>query len=263
LYPIGGEGVRSLIDPLKSVLKGEKISIDEFNRRISKNVAAAGYYTRVGVVTAGGSLISELAKYGYSVPHQVNGSYDRARNWGVDPNWGERRNGNEITSKLYCAGMHDAATIVWAYKQAGMNIASELETRIGVLGERNHSKDNKIEFNRAESGDIIKYDSHYQMVIDRLDTDRDGEDDAYLTYEICDSQLTVNITTFQQAKKREVFSMDAVFDGSGRNAKKLYYWQTAFRIPTDAMPQYVLESMEAEEFDQSYRTLMKELGFHE
>ncbi len=263
LYPINNSNIRSLIDPLKSVLKGEKTSVDEFNRRISRNIAAAGFYTRAGVVTSGVSLISELAKYEYSVPHQVGGSFDRAKEWGVDPMWGNRLNGNEITANLRCKGMHDAAAIVWAYKQAGMNIASELEARIDLLGEHKKTKDNRIEFDRAESGDIIHYSSHYQMVIDRIDCDRDGKDDAYLTYDFSDSQLTVSITTFKQAQKREVYSMDAVFDGTGRNAKKLYYWKEhTFRIPTDVMPQYALESMEAERFDQSYRMLMKELGFY-
>lgn len=264
LYPIGAENIRNLIEPLKEVLKGEKTSVDEFNRRISRNVAAAGYYSRAAVVSAGVSLVSELAQYGYSLPYQHNGSCHRARNWGVDPMWGDRINGNEITADLRCTGMHDAAAIIWAYKQAGMNIASDMEARIMLLGERKRSKDNRIEYDRAESGDIIRYDSHYQMVIDRADTDGDGRDDAYLTYDFSDSRLTVSITTFQQVKKREVYSMDAVFDGTGRYANKLYYWEEyKYRVPTDVMPQYILESMEAEKLDQSYRTLMKELGFYE
>lgn len=262
-YPFSGENVRSLIDPLKSVLKSERTSVDELNRRICRNIAAAGFYTRAGVVTSGVSLVSEIAKYGYSVPHQVGGSYDRAKEWGVDPTWGKRLNGDEITSNLRCAGMHDAAAIVWAYKQAGMNIASDLEARIGLLGERQKTKDNLIDCDRGKSGDIVHNGSHYQMIIDRIDSDGDGRDDAYLTYEFVDSQLTVNIMPFRQAQKSEVFSMDAVFDGTGRNVKKLYNWKEhAFRIPIEVMPQYMQESIETEKIDQSYRMLMKELGFY-
>ena len=83
--------------------------------------------------------------------------------------------------------------------------------------------DNKISYDRAESGDIVKAGGHYLMIIDRLDQNNDGADDAYLTYEMWAPHLTFLILTFKQIHGREFFSMDAFFDNTGRNKKKAAY----------------------------------------
>jgi hypothetical protein len=157
--------------------------------------------------------------------------------------------------------MQCVASIVWAYKQAGMNLSSEANSEIGTLGERTRAKDNRIDYDRAESGDIVKSGGHYLMVIDRLDRNGDGVDDAYLTYEMWAPHLTMLILSFSQIRGREFFSMDAYFDGTGRNARKVFYWKNTFRIPYDVLPQYLRDAVESEKLEQSYAKLLQELGF--
>lgn len=261
IYPVSEDELEIPNDPLKALLKEEGVTIDRINRSIAKDVAAAGYYTRTGVVTAGVALISDLAQYGYCVGYQGHGSYHAEKNWGVNGRWGELLDTPGSNGKPYYMGMSETASIIWAYKQAGINLASELDTKIGALGEHERSKDNKIDYDRAKTGDIVKLDSHYMMVIDRLDQDADGADDAYLIYQISDGHLTVGILPFRQAQKREFYSMDAVFDNSGRNSKKALYWKSTFRIPTESLPQYILESVETETLDRNYHALLRQLGF--
>ena len=118
-----------------------------------------------------------------------------------------------------------------------------------------------MEFDRAASGDIVKSGGHYLMIVDRLDQNGDGSDDAYLTYEMWAPHLTFLILTFKQIHGREFFSMDAFFNGTGRNKKKAFYWKNTFRIPYEELPLYLQEAVEAEELEQNYTKLLKELGF--
>ncbi len=262
-YPIRAEGVDYVRQPVKSLLKEKGTSVDEMNRTISRDVAAAGLYTRAGVVTAGVSLVSNMAKYGYSIVYQGHGAYQAARNWGLNPYWGAKLDNptTDPNGTYYYTGMQCVASIVWAYKQSGMNLSSEVNSEIGTLGERTKARDNRIEFDRAESGDIVKSGGHYLMIVDRLDQNGDGSDDAYLTYEMWAPHLTFLILSFKQIHGREFFSMDAFFDGTGRNKKKAFYWKNTFRIPYEELPLYLQEAVEAEELEQNYTRLLKELGF--
>jgi hypothetical protein len=99
------------------------------------------------------------------------------------------------------------------------------------------------------------------MVVDRLDRNGDGTDDAYLTYEMCAPDLTFLILTFKTVRGRDFFSMDAFFDNTGRNTKKAEYWKDTFRIPFDELPEYLQEAQQTEETDRHFNQLLTELGF--
>ena len=99
------------------------------------------------------------------------------------------------------------------------------------------------------------------MVIDRLDQNGDGVDDAYLTYEMWAPHLTMLILTFRSVRGREFFSMDAFFDNTGRNTKKAQYWKDTFRIPFDDLPAYLQEAQQTEITGRNFETLLNELGF--
>ncbi len=262
-YPVRAEGLDYVRQSVKSILKEKGTSVDEMNRAISRDIAAAGLYTRAGVVTSGVSLISHMAKLGLSIVYQGHGAYQAARNWGINPNWGAKLETptSDPNGTYYYTGMQCVASIVWAYKQAGMNLSSEVNSEIGTLGERTRARDNRIDFDRAESGDIVKSGGHYLMIVDRLDQNGDGADDAYLTYEMWAPHLTFLILTFKQIHGREFFSMDAFFDNTGRNKKKAAYWKNTFCIPYENLPQYLKEAVESEKLEQDYSKLLSKLGF--
>lgn len=262
-YPVRAEGLDYVRQSVKSILKEKGTSVDEMNRAISRDIAAAGLYTRAGVVTSGVSLISHMAKLGLSIVYQGHGAYQAARNWGINPNWGAKLETptSDPNGTYYYTGMQCVASIVWAYKQAGMNLSSEVNSEIGTLGERTRARDNRIDFDRAESGDIVKSGGHYLMIVDRLDQNGDGVDDAYLTYEMWAPHLTFLILTFKQIHGREFFSMDAFFDNTGRNKKKAAYWKNTFCIPYENLPQYLKEAVESEKLEQDYSKLLSKLGF--
>lgn len=262
-YPIRAEGLDCVRTSVRTLLANENVTIDEMNRAISRDIVAAGLYTRAGAVTSGVSLISHMAEYGLSIVYQGHGAYQAARDWGVNPEWGSKLENptSDANGTYYYTGMQCVASIVWAYKQAGLNLVSEVNSAIGTLGERERSRDNKISYDRAESGDIIKTGGHYEMVIDRLDQNGDGVDDAYLTYEMWAPHLTMLILTFRSVRGREFFSMDAFFDNTGRNTKKAQYWKDTFRIPFDDLPAYLQEAQQTEITGRNFETLLNELGF--
>ena len=267
-YAIRSDGIDYLHQSLRSFLRERNTGTDELNRAISLDVIAAGFYTRAGAVTAGVSLISALANYGYSVGHQENGTYQAAQDWGVNPLWGYKLAISEEdeetdaaeTSESY-TGMGSAASIIWAYRQAGLNLCADVYTPITALGEREDVQDNRIDPDRAQSGDIVEHNGYYSMVIDRLDRNSDGADDAYLVYEMGMQLLTIDVLTFKQAQEREVYAMDAFFDGRGRNVDRIIYWEHTFKIPKEELPLYVLETMESEKTQQSFMQLIGKLGF--
>ena len=262
LYPIRAEGVTSVRTAVDSLLTEKGASVEMLNGFISRDIAAAGVYSRTGAVTAGVSLISNMAQYGYSVVYQGHGSYQGEKDWGINPEWGAklRKPTTDGNGTYYYTGMQCVASIVWAYKQAGLNLSSQVGSKIGTLGERTRSGDNKIAYDRAESGDIVQSGGHYLMVIDRLDQDNDGADDAYLTYEMWSPHLTMLILTFRQVRGRTFYSMDALFDGSGRNASKANFWKNTFRIPSDALPDYLREAIDAETDEHNYEMILKAFG---
>ncbi len=261
-YPIQAEGLDPVRHSLKTVLEENRTSVKNLNTAISEDVVAAGIYTREGVVTAGVSLISHMSEMGYSIVYQGKGSYQAQDDWGVNPQWGSKLDEptTDGNGTYYYCGMQCVASIVWAYKQAGMNLFSTLRSEIGRLGELTKSGDNKIDYDRAETGDIVRAAGHYLMVIDRLDQNGDGADDAYLTYEMWAPHLTMLVLTFRQVRGRVFYSMDAFFEDTGHNAKKAVYWKNTFRIPQEAFPQYLKDAAQRESDDQAFSEFLKQFG---
>lgn len=244
-YVLRAEGLEALTEPLDGFLEAKGSSVDALNAAIAEDVADAGLYTRCGVVTAAVSLVSRLAEYGVSAPYQGRGAYQDEEDWGVNPDWGARlrtptTDGN---GTYYYTGMQCVASIVWAYKQAGVNLSnSAAGSAIGTCGEREKRGDNEIGFDEGQSGDIVQNGGHYLMIVDRLDTDGDGADDSYLTYEMNAPHLAFLVLTFRQVRYRTFFSMDAVFENAGRLRDKARFWEGTFHIPDTAFPAYLTEA---------------------
>lgn len=244
-YVLRAEGLEALTEPLDGFLEAKGSSVDALNAAIAEDVADAGLYTRCGVVTAAVSLVSRLAEYGVSAPYQGRGAYQDEEDWGVNPDWGARlrtptTDGN---GTYYYTGMQCVASIVWAYKQAGVNLSNGAAgSAIGTCGEREKRGDNEIAFDEGQSGDIVQNGGHYLMIVDRLDTDGDGADDSYLTYEMNAPHLAFLVLTFRQVRYRTFFSMDAVFENTGRLRDKARFWEDTFHIPDTAFPAYLTEA---------------------
>ena len=244
-YVLRAEGLEALTEPLDGFLEEKGSSVDALNAAIAEDVADAGLYTRCGVVTAAVSLVSRLAEYGVSAPYQGRGAYQDEEDWGVNPDWGARlktptTDGN---GTYYYTGMQCVASIVWAYKQAGVNLSNGAAgSAIGTCGEREKRGDNEIAFDEGQSGDIVQNGGHYLMIVDRLDTDGDGADDSYLTYEMNAPHLAFLVLTFRQVRYRTFFSMDAVFENAGRLRDRAHFWEDTFHIPDTAFPAYLTEA---------------------
>lgn len=261
-YVIRGEGLTALHEPMAEFLESKGTSVDALNAEISRDVAEAGLYTRCGVLTAGVSTVSRLAELGVSAPYQGEGSYQAEGDWGVNPAWGSRlpyptKDGN---GTYYHTGMQCVAAIVWAYRFAGMNISNHIGGKLGRLGERERTNDNKIDYRAAKGGDIVQADAHYLMIVDRLDTDMDGVDDTYLTYEMMAPHLAFLKLTFHQMRYRPSFSMDAVFENQGRFREKSRIWEDTFFIPYEVLPSYLTDAVEAAEAEKRVDALFVELG---
>ena len=244
-YVLRAEGLEALTEPLDGFLEAQGSSVDALNAAIAEDVADAGLYTRCGVVTAAVSLVSRLAEYGVSAPYQGRGAYQDEEDWGVNPDWGARlrtptTDGN---GTYYYTGMQCVASIVWAYKQAGVNLSNGAAgSAIGTCGEREKRGDNEIAFDEGQSGDIVQNGGHYLMIVDRLDTDGDGADDSYLTYEMNAPHLAFLVLTFRQVRYRTFFSMNAVFENAGRLRDRAHFWEDTFYIPDTAFPAYLTEA---------------------
>ena len=261
-YPVQAKNLEPVRHSVKLVLQENNSSIESLNEMISADIAAAGIYTREGVVTSGVSLISHMSEYGYSIVYQGKGSYQGMNDWGVNPKWGSKL--DEPTSDpngtYYYCGMQCVASIVWAYKQAGMNLFTTLRSEIGRNGERVKNNDNKIQYDRAKYGDIVRSGGHYLMIIDRLDQNNDGVADAYITYEMWAPHLTMLVLTFRQVRGRTFYSMDAFFDGTGKNKSKAVYWEDTFEIPMKELPEYLQRAVENEDEYQTFTAFLKQFG---
>ena len=72
------------------------------------------------------------------------------------------------------------------------------------------------------------------MVVDRLDTDGDGADDSYLTYEMNAPHLAFLVLTFRQVRYRTFYDMEAVFEDAGRLRDEARFWPGSYFIPQAA-----------------------------
>ena len=72
--------------------------------------------------------------------------------------------------------------------------------------------------------------------------------------------LAFLVLTFRQVRYRSFFSMDAVFENTGRLRTKSRIWEDTYRIPFDALPEYLRQAAEAEDAGRSLDALLTALG---
>lgn len=257
-YTYDSEDVRILKRPLSEFIKSNDSYLEEMNRYIAGEVIEAGWQTREGVAVAALATISFLADYGVGIPYQGYGSYQRENDWGLNPNWGRRLDEpvDNGTGPDYYTGMQCVGACVWTFKQAGINLNnSNVGWRIGKCGETKYtgdeewSSDNIIDYRKARTGDLVQINSHYRTIMDRVDTDGDGECDAYLSFEMHkyggEGTLTCRIVpmyTVSYKYDRNVFNMDNVYSGEGHQQKWSSFWQSTL-IPYDSLPDYIKDEM--------------------
>ncbi|MBQ7277861.1 MAG: hypothetical protein IJR17_01475 [Clostridia bacterium] len=247
-YIIRSEGLTSLKTPLEETVAAAGSSVEELNRAVAEDISEAGFYTRMGAITSGVSAVSRMAELGYSIPYQGQGKYQDRDDWGFNPLWGSRlqhptEDGN---GKYYFTGMQCVGSIVWALKQAGLDISNgSTGWDIGRLGELQRSNDNKIKHYQAKSGDFVQVNKHYEMVLDRIDTDQDGEADSFLFYEMMAPHLTFLILTYRNVQGRNWFNMDAMYNNQGRRSDRNRIWVGTSHIPAEDFPDYLQAAQKA------------------
>ena len=261
-YNIRSEGLTWLKTPLAETVEAAGSSVDLLNDAITRDIAEAGFYTREGGVTSAVSAVSHMAELGYSIPYQGGGKYQDEHDWGLNPEWGAKlkfptKDGN---GTYYYTGMQCVGSITWAMKQAGLNTNNaSTGWQIGKLGAVNRSNDNKIKCERARSGDFIQVNAHYELIVDRLDTDNDGETDSFLLYEMCAPHLTFLILTYRNVRGRQFFNMDGLYNNTGRLSGKNRFWQT-YWIPTEAMPERMQNAYASADQNRALDRLMRATG---
>ncbi len=263
LYPLHGGDLTALRRPLSEAAEAAGSSVEALNEAVAADIARAGMYTRVGAVTSAVSAVSHMAELGYTIPYQGQGSYQERDDWGFNPNWGAklRKATSDGNGTYWYTGMQCVGSINWAMKMAGLDTRnSATGWRIGLLGETRRSGDNRIRFNAARSGDFIQVNAHYEMVVDRVDTDGDGTADAYLLFEMEAPHLTFLLLPFTTVQYRQFFNMDALYADESRQRNKSYLHPGAFRIPREDFPAWLQEAAAQGDEDRALDRLMLRLG---
>ena len=263
LYPIRAKGLSALRTPLAEMAEAAGTSVMTMNEAVAADIAQAGVYTREGAVTSAVSAISHMAELGYTIPYQGAGKYQEKDDWGFNPEWGAKlkrptKDGNGV---YWYTGMQCVGSIVWALKQAGLDISNaSTGWEIGRLGEVKHHRDNKIKHYQLRSGDFIQVNKHYEMVVDRLDTDKDGTADSFLLYEMEAPHLSFLILTFRNVQGRTHFNMDAVYANQGRLNTRNRIWQGTSHIPKEDFPPWLTNALEHADEDRALNRLARSLG---
>jgi hypothetical protein len=136
------------------------------------------------------------------------------------------------------------AIVVWAYKQAGINLVNNItDSIVGKNGSLKWEDDNAVAFNAGRGGDIITANTgHAMLILDRLDTDLDGAEDSYLVLEMINPSMTLHIHSFQSLRNYTIYDMSAVFANTGRFMRASRFWSNTYFIPSSAWPDYFLEA---------------------
>lgn len=263
LYPIRAQGLSALRTPLADMAEAAGTSVTALNEAVAADVAQAGVYTREGAVTSAVSAVSHMAALGYTIPYQGVGKFQEKDDWGFNPQWGAKlkrptRDGN---GTYWYTGMQCVGSIVWALKQAGLDISNgSTGWQIGRLGEVRRNGDNKIKHYQLRSGDFIQVNQHYELVVDRIDRDRDGECDAFLLYEMEAPHLSFLILTYRNVQGRVHFNMDAVYADTGRLSPKNRIWKGTSHIPKEDFPPWLTKALAHAEEDRAMDRLTRSLA---
>jgi hypothetical protein len=245
-YLLDAEGLSVLDEPIEDYLSARGSSVDQINSYVAAHTATAGLQTRSGVATAAVSFATSLASLDLALPYQLYGTYQGEDDWGVNPAWGTRLGSPIIddygTYRVH--GMHCVAIVVWAYKQAGINLVNNITGSIvGKNGSLRWEGDNAIAFNAGRGGDIVTAKSgHAMLILDRLDTDLDGAEDSYLVLEMINPSMTLHVHSFQSLRNYTVYDMSAVFSNTGRMMRASRFWSNTYFIPQSAWPDYLREA---------------------
>ena len=252
IYTFDGNEMNIVKEKLSDYLKKKNTSIDELNNYIAKEVINAGLYSREAVALAGISIISFLAEYKIAIPYMASGGYGGTKSWGANPNWGKKllkpvNNGTGIDEYT---GMACVGACRWVFQQAGLNINQNYGISntwdIGRFGEVKKYRDNLLDYRNAKTGDVAKINSHYRIIIDRIDTNHDGECESYLSIEMHKPKpygyLTCRIlpmnTMTSRDDSRAILSMEAIYNNTSRFKKDFVDWKETV-IPFDDLPDYI------------------------
>lgn len=248
VYISNAEGLAPLTQSLAELLTEQGSSIDAFNSELFYRVANAGLYTPQGVAVAAVYLVSKLADNGVTVPYYANGTYQAEEDWGADPAWGGLLNSpivgyDGVTYRR--GGVHCVGALMWAYKQAGINVTNELSrTRMGLTGSVTRLGDNEIPKDEGKAGDIITTKTgHSMMILDRMDTDGNGRFDSYLTLEMTSPNMTFHIHTPYSIRLCTLYDMRSVFQNTGVARKDSRIWPDTYFIPSSAFPALLTEAL--------------------
>ncbi len=245
-YLLDAEGLTVLDEPIEDYLSAHGSSADQINRYVAAHTVTAGLQTRSGVVAAAVSFATVLADLDFALPYQLYGTYQGEDDWGVSPAWGTRLSkpikDNYGTYRVH--GMHCVAIVVWAYKQAGINLVNNItDSIVGKNGSLNWEDDNAVAFNAGRGGDIVTAKTgHAMLILDRLDTDQDGAEDSYLVLEMINPSMTLHVHSFQSLRNYTIYDMSAVFENTGRMMRASRFWSNTYFIPQSAWPDYLLEA---------------------
>lgn len=260
IYVIDAEG----LTPIEKISAEEVMDIRDSNLRLYQYITEAGLYTREGVLTAALGVLTIFGEKGYAVRYQGCGAYQLEDNWGINPEWGKKlahptQDGN---GKYYYTGMQCVGSIVWAYKQAGLNISnSRTGYKLGLIAAKKRSGDNKIDYRLARGGDVIANEAHYLMIVDRIDTDLDGEDDAYLTFEMKAPSLVLLIHPFRSIRYREIYNMDGIFSDESRLKDGLRFYGETTHIAESFFPEVLTKATEGVSERRAGHRLLYGFGF--
>lgn len=261
-YIVDAEGLRSLNTAASTVFE----SVEDENAWLYRNVTEAGVYTRNAVLSSAASIITIFASHGKTVPYQASGAFQGEDDWGINPEWGAKLPApiTDANGTYYYKGMQCVASLVWAYKQAGLNLSNESTGhRLGDIGAAASKGDNKIAIDGARGGDIIVNGAHYLMVFDRLDTDLDGVDDSYLTFEMRAPDLIFMVHSFRSIRYLDAYSMDAVFEDTSRVVSGARFWAGTLHIPAESWPEALTAAYSGSGRRLAARRFMTALGMNQ
>lgn len=249
-YGLEAENVKPLNKPIETLLSENGDSIAAFNAAIAKSAVEGGLYSRSGVANVCMTLLTRLAQYGYTLSYQPSGNFTKADNWGISPGWGTKMNKKEKDK----AGTYDrysmncGTIIVWAYKQAGLNLNSTAR-RDGIYdsGLKRRRGDNNISLDSGDTGDIIATKTgHTILVLDRVDTNDDGLSDSYLVFEMESPYLKLKLRSLYSIRLCKMYDMSALFADTGALRKEARFWPGSFYISDAKFPDYYQDAYSAD-----------------
>ncbi len=239
-YTIEAEGLDHLMEPIDTFLADHGDSIDAFNQSLAESAIEAGLYSRAAVGNVCMTFLTRLSDYGMTLSYQPSGNFTAQNDWGISPAWGTKMKKTETDSagKYTRYSMNCGTIIIWAFKQAGLNLNSTGKRFcIGNTGLVSRMDDNKAKLDQGETGDIIATKtSHTMLILDRIDTDGDGLSDSYLVFEMESPYLKLKIRSLHSVRMCTLYRMGAFFDDSGAYRRFARYWEGSFYIPKSAFP---------------------------